>query len=126
MKNKTETSETIQTNPQGAVQGDVPILRIETLTEGGKLTKNRIVAFGETTGHPHQIKGLVECYEVPRRIGDNLFPGLEIVVIEPATIEHNSGGEHYTIEMVPGRYFIPGPGFQQVEYDGVNERRVAD
>ncbi len=115
-------------NSIGAVQGDVPIVRISKLTKGGKRTEQRVVALGEVTGHHHQIVGEVDVYEVERKVGGELFPGFEVVVVEgkPATIEHNSGGEHYTVEMTPGLWFIPAPGHQQVEYDGVNERRVMD
>lgn len=116
----------ITTNRIGAVQGDVPVLRIDALTDGGTPTERRIVAYGETTGHHHEIQGEVECYEVTRDIAGNLFPGLEVVVTGPARIVHNSSGEHHAIEMTPGLYFIPAPGFQQVEYDGENERRVLD
>lgn len=121
-------NKTVVTNKIGAVQGDVPILRVDERTPDGKRTTKRIVALGEVTGHHHQIFGDVECYEVSRSVAGTLFPGLEVVVVEgkPARIEHNSGGEHYTIEMTPGVYFIPGPGFQQVEYDGENERRMLD
>lgn len=118
----------IKSNPVGAVQGDVPIIRVTKRTKGGKRTAKRTVAYGETTGHHHSIVGEVTCYDVTREVGGQLFPGMEIVVVEgkPAHIEHNSNGEHNTIEMTPGIYFIPGPGHQQVEYDGENERRVQD
>ena len=119
---------TIKTNIIGAVQGDVPLLRVDSLTPNGKATENRIVAVGESTGHHHQIVGECERYEVQRSIGGNLFRGLEVVVIDgnPVTLEHTSGGEHFTVEMTSGIYFIPAPGQQQVEYDGENERRVMD
>ena len=118
---------TVTTNKFGAIQGDVPILRVITRTKGGKKTDKRIVAYGEVTGHHHQIVGECEVYEVERTIKDQLFPGFEVVVADsPVTIVHNSGGEHYTVEMTPGIYFIPAPGFQQVEYDGENERRMSD
>lgn len=112
----------------GGVQGDVPILKVGGLSANGKITKERIVAFGEVTGHHHQIVGKCDVYEVERDIAGQLFNGFEVVVVEgqPVKIEHNSGGEHYAVEMAPGIYFIPGPGFQQVEYDGENERRVMD
>lgn len=125
---KRNKAKTIKTNHLGGVQGDVPILAIPNLTPGGKPTKTRIVALGETTGHHHQIKGDVEVYEVERDLAGQLFKGWEVVVTEgkPATIEHNSNGEHATIEMTPGLWFIPAPGFQQVQYDGEQERRMLD
>ena len=116
----------MKTNRLGAVQGDVPVLRVDALTLGGKKTQRRIVAVGEATGHNHIVVGDVECYEVERNVAGNLFRGLEVVVVEgqPAALEHMSGGEHETIELLPGIYFIPQ--IQQVEYDGADERRVVD
>lgn len=118
----------IKTNQIGAVQGDVPILRVKSLTRGGKRTNNRIVAMGEVTGHNHVIEGSVECYEVERDLAGQLFRGMEVVVAEgeSAYLRHTSDGEHRTIEMMPGIYFIPAPGQQQMEYDGRDERRVKD
>jgi len=115
-------------NTVGAVQGDVPILRIQSLTPNGKSTKNRVVAMGEATGHDHHLVGTCERYTVSREIGGQLFRGMEIVVSEGQSVElvHKSNGEHYAIEMTPGLYFIPAPGQQQVEYDGEAERRILD
>jgi len=119
------TSKTI--GKLGGVQGDVPILRVDSLTPGGKPTKNRIVAYGEGTGHHHEIQGDCDVMEVERDIAGQLFKGLEVIVTEdkPGQLYHKSGGEHDTIELTPGLYFIP-TDTQQVEYDGENERRVAD
>lgn len=117
----------IKVSDLGAPQGDVPIRKVDVLTPGGKLTSKRIVALGETTGHHHEILGECQVYEVARNFGGSLFPGFEIVVGEaPVSLFHKSGGEHDTIEMTPGVWFIPAPGYQQVEYDGRNERRVMD
>jgi hypothetical protein len=116
----------MKTNQIGAVQGDVPILTIDTLTPNGKLTQRRIVALGESTGHYHEIQGKCDVYEVERDIANQLFVGLEVVVVnEPVYLHHNSAGEHDTIEMIPGLYFIPTE-IQQIEYDGEDERQVVD
>src|SRR3990167_10302207 len=115
---------TIKLGKLGGVQGDVPILKVPNHDPEAIPTTNRIVAVGEATGHDHQVVGECERYTSTREIGGQLFAGMEIVVGDsPVTIEHNSGGEHYTIEMTPGVYFIPAPGQQQVEYDGAQERR---
>jgi len=116
------------TNEFGGVQGDVPILRVDELTPGGKPTIVRVVALGEATGHHHEIKGDCQVLEVKRVIDGVLFPGFEIVVREENQVHlyHKSDGEHDIVEMAPGFYFIPAPGHQQVEYDGENERRVLD
>ena len=127
-KSKTPTVREIQANALGAVQGDVPILRVAAISDGAKATARRIVALGETTGHHHALVGECQVYEVTRSLAGQLFPGLEVVVTEgqPVHIEHNSDGDHAAIEMTPGIYFIPAPGYQQVEYDGADERRVLD
>lgn len=113
----------MKTNRFGAVQGDVPIIKIAKLSDNAKKTNNRTVAYGEVTGHHHTIYGECEVYETKREIEGQLFPGLEVVVTETVELRHQ---EHDTIEMIPGIYFIPSPGHQQVEYDGENERRVLD
>lgn len=111
----------------GAPQGDVPIVKVNSLADGALLTNNRIVAYGEQTGHHHQIVGGAQVYEVEREFYGQLFKGLDVVVSEgvDASLFHNSGGEHDTIVFTPGIWFIPTET-QQVEYDGENERRVYD
>jgi hypothetical protein len=119
-----------KTNRIGAVQGDVPLLRIEARTPGGKVTKERIVALGEVTGHDHRIVGNCEVYDVEREIGWRLFPGKEVKVADGSSVYlvHNSGPvpEHTKIQIMPGLTFIPAPGHQQVEYWFEEERAVAD
>ena len=70
----------VKANSVGAVQGDVPMIRVDDLTDGGKKTDMRIVAYGESTGHHHEIRGECEVYEVERDVAGNLFRGLEVVV----------------------------------------------
>ena len=117
----------VQIGPLGGVQGDVPILRIDSLTPGRKKTSRRIVALGEGTGHHHEIRGGCEVLEVERNVAGQLFKGLEVIVTEeaPGKLVHKSAGEHDPIELAPGLYFIPTET-QQVEYDGAEERRVID
>ena len=109
----------MKTNKLGAFQGDVVIHKIagNKIPADAEPTKNRIVAYGEATGHHHMIEGECDVYE-------NLF-GFAVKVAEPntATLVH-IGGEHETIEMTPGTYWIPKEA--QVEYDGAEERRVLD
>jgi len=121
------TKNIVKSNKMGAVQGDVPILKIETLTPNGEPTTTRIVAYGEATGHHHAIMGECEVLEVERDIAGRFFKGFEVIVTDgnPVHLYHKSEGEHDTIELLPGFYFIP-LDIQQVEYDGENERRVLD
>lgn len=109
----------VKANRIGAVQGDVPIIKIDRLTVGGKIVKNRIVAVGESTGHNHRVVGDAICYELPDRwefaIGAN---GAQLV--------HTSGGDHRPIELAPLSLYAIPRDHQQVEYDGADERRVSD
>lgn len=124
--NEQSNIKTVKIGELGAPQGDVPILRVQNRTPG-KPTTQRIVAYGESTGHHHEIQGKCEVVEVERDFYGQLFKGLEVIVTEekPGWLYHKSGGEHYTIEFTPGIYFIPTET-QQVEYDGSKERRIAD
>lgn len=108
----------IRSNEFGAIQGDLDIIKIDRLPADAKRTKKRRLAEGETTGHNHELRGKVDVYENPA--------GLYFVVAPEATVQvvHTSDGEHDTIEMAPGLYFVPRE--PQVEYDGEEERRVLD
>lgn len=44
-------------------QGDVQGRKIQVLPEGAKIIKNTPLAYGEHSGHVHQITGEVELYE---------------------------------------------------------------
>lgn len=125
--NEQSNIKTVKIGPLGSPQGDVPVIRVQNRTPGGKVTNRLIVAYGEATGHHHEIQGECEVVEVERDFCGQLFKGLEVIVTEekPGRLYHKSGGEHYTVEFVPGIYFVPTET-QQVEYDGAKERRVAD
>ena|SRR5271157_382643 len=101
----------------GAVQGDVPILKIAKLPEDARPRKdnNRIVAYGEVTGHNHIVEE-AKMYE--DGLG-NLF-----ALVEKST--HLLHQEHGAIILDPGIYQFGQNGTQQVEYDGEEERRVID
>jgi len=113
--NKTQK---IKSNTFGAIQGDVPILRVGAIPADARPTKNRRVAEGETTGHNHEVRGEVQMYE---NLAGFYF---EVATSKKVEIVHTPGGEHATIEMTPGLYFVPREA--QVEYDGEKERRVLD
>jgi hypothetical protein len=104
-------------NKIGAVQGDVPILRIDALPANAKPRKdnNRIVAYGEVTGHHHVIE--------QAQMYDDDLGNLFALVEQPTRILHH---EHGAIILAPGVYQIGQAGINQVEYDGEEERRVLD
>jgi hypothetical protein len=107
----------MKANKFGFVQGDVIGQYITELPADVKPTKQRIVAYGESTGHHHIVEGVKTAFENPA--------GFYFVVApeETASLVH-IGNDHDTIEMIPGTVFIPRES--QVEYDGAEERRVLD
>lgn len=105
-------------------QGDVKILKIDSLPEGevkdARDTKGvAVLAYGEVTGHKHQItEGEVKFFTV----GDvnNLFaPKFLEVVSESAILTHE---EHFPITLEKGLYEIS----IQREYFPEEIRNVAD
>lgn len=103
-------------NKIGFLQGDVIGLYVKELPVEAKPTKQRIVAYGEATGHHHVVQGEVKAYETAT---DFYF----VVGPEPAEVVH-IGNDHETIVLSPGIICIPRES--QVEYDGEMERRVLD
>ncbi len=102
----------------GGFQGDVAILIVDSIPADARPSSNRIVAYGEATGHHHVVEGNVICYETPTVWYYQVAPEA------PAVIRH-IGEEHAPIEIAPGLIFMV-PKLSQVEYDGENERRVMD
>lgn len=76
-----------------------------------KARKDKIVAYGEATGHKHEFEGNVELLE----LNNLLFADVK----QTANLVHD---EHETIEIPEGFYRI----IRQREYDGENIRQVAD
>lgn len=101
------------------IQGDVPVVYLATLPKGGRVSANRIVAVGESTGHDHRMVGDMTCYEYSDRWCFVIGP-------EGAELIHASGGEHAPIPFAPGQIVMIPRGVQQREYDGEQERRVLD
>jgi hypothetical protein len=104
----------VKTNKFGAFQGDIVMHYIKKLPHSAKKTNNRVVAFGETTGHYHEVQGVNTAYE------DDKGFYFQIAPAEKAEIVH-VGGEHDPIEMAPGLIFIPRES--QVEFDPVEDAR---
>jgi hypothetical protein len=110
-------------NKKWARQGDVKIKMISALPEGEKKDAKdnniAILAYGEVTGHKHQvINGEVNFFT----IGDstNMFsPKYLEVLSETATVVHE---EHTEIPLVKGLYEIS----IQREYFPDEIRNVAD
>jgi hypothetical protein len=107
----------MKANKLGFFQGDVVGKYVSELPEDAKITRERIVARGETTGHHHIVEGVQTAYENPQGFYFLVAPE------EKAVLTH-IGNDHDTIEMIPGIVFIPRES--QVEYDGEEERKVLD
>jgi len=102
----------------GGFQGDVAIIPVDKFPKDAKPTKNRIVAYGEATGHNHQIVGDVDMRETETHFYFMVAPD------NNAMMKH-IGDDHETIEITPGQVWCV-PKYSQREYDGELERRAMD
>jgi len=107
----------INVGERGAVQGDVPFVKIEKLPKAAKPRKgnNRIVALGENTGHHHVVESA--------KMYDDEFGNLFALVEKPTRLLHQ---QHGAIVLEPGIYQFGLRGALQVEYQGEEERRARD
>jgi hypothetical protein len=102
----------------GGYQGDVSIEPLEALPLEALSTDDRIVAYGETSGHTHEVIGEVDAYKLPNGLAFMVAPDTDPL----PHLVHTA--DHAPIEMTPGLWFVPT--VSQVEYDGEKERRVMD
>jgi hypothetical protein len=106
--------EEIEMNPHFR-QGDVLIRRVdESIPENAKKVEGRmILAYGEVTGHCHEVFGEA----VSMHVVDESMRYLDVQM--DAFVRHE---EHAPIHLPPGRYRI----VQQREYSPEEIRNVAD
>lgn len=102
-----------------ARQGDVGIDKVDAVPTDAKPKNNRIIAYGEGTGHYHEVDGDVCVLE---RDGEMFVDSNESFTL---THHGSPGDEHEKIQFPPGtwRFTI------QREYDPYaanRERRVVD
>lgn len=95
--------------------GDVLIDKIDSIPEGLKVRPNRVLAYGEITGHSHRIQD-PETAQIWEAGDGTLY--LEIVAPQ-ATIVHE---EHLPITLPQGLYHV----WYQREYTPQAIRRVID
>lgn len=50
------------------IQGDVVLKPVNTIPTGGKVIESKILAYGETSGHVHQLVGDCEVTEIDGRM----------------------------------------------------------
>lgn len=75
--------------------GDVLLKQIKELPKGSKILKDKVLAYGEVTGHKHQFADpkLIDRYTD----GDSLY----LQVYQPVPLNHE---EHNTLIIDPGIY----------------------
>jgi hypothetical protein len=93
-------------------QGDLLIVKVNTLPEGCIKHKHRVLAEGEATGHKHEL----DTGELYEKEGTLFF---KVEEAQPATLKHE---EHGPITFEPGVYKV----IRQREYEPRGWRRVAD
>lgn len=94
-------------------QGDVIVQRIDAVPPGAKKTDDAVIAYGESTGHKHQLAG--------RAVKMLLDTAIFVRVLKEAKMLHE---EHKALILPPGDYKMD---FVR-EYDHFEEeaRRVQD
>jgi len=103
---------------KGALQGDIAIVPIADFPSDAKPTKNRILAYGEVTGHHHQISGNVDMRETQDAFYFRVAPDADAQII-------HIGDDHETIEILPSIVWRVAK-VSQVEYTFEEERQVSD
>lgn len=101
-------------------QGDIFFETVRSLPKGVKPYKNRILAYGETTGHSHQVTSHdVDSYESYVDEKGNIYIQAKDKAI---AISHD---EHSPVMLEPGEIWCVS---RQREYDPIAEmnRQVAD
>lgn len=93
-------------------QGDVYLIKENSLPKGMKLKKDNVLVYGETSGHAHRLNTTeLSVYES----GDDMFVDLD----KPTELVHE---EHNTIHVDKGVWKV----VRQREYSPSENRRVLD
>lgn len=100
-------------------QGDVLIIPVKTISKTGNKAEDRcVLAFGEATGHAHEIK---ELTKVEAFVGSDGTTVSEMEVKEAVDLVHQ---EHDAIRLEPGKYKVIRQVEESTDWEGL--RRVAD
>lgn len=96
--------------------GDVLLKQVKELPKKVKKLKTNVLAYGEQTGHSHQVIARLETMTIYEAV-----EGKFLELTAPAKVKHQ---EHSTIELLPGIYKI---GIEE-EYDPFSKaiRQVQD
>ncbi len=92
-------------------QGDVLIIEATLDKRLAKAAPNKVLVYGEATGHSHRVQGDADVLDTPT--------GKIIEARAPFRVVHE---EHATIEIPEGAYRV----IRQREYDEEQIRYVAD
>lgn len=107
-------------------QGDVIIRKIDKLPEGLENQGDKILQYGETTGHMHQFSrdAAVNVFTTPgmaKEGGITINFGKYIEVKEPSILYHE---EHKAFTVDPGLYAVDI--VREFDYDSMEATRVRD
>ena len=94
-------------------QGDVLLLPIESIPENTQKINDKILAFGEATGHKHQLTGAT--VQVFQDSNSNKF----IEAGQGTVLVHD---EHKPLDIEQGKYQV----IIQREYNPTGNRNIAD
>jgi hypothetical protein len=97
-----------------ARQGDLVIRKLDAPASGELRPKTNIVFAGDSSGHPHTLRGNA----LMRRDGRKFF----VRLAEPTVLEHGSAGGHKAVTLEAGDYEI-GP---KRERGDAGDRAVED
>ena len=92
-------------------QGDIYLKKVDEIPADAKEIKDFVLAYGEVTGHKHQLQGKLKV----RQRQEQKY----IEVEEDSELVHE---EHATIQLEKGNYIV----IRQREYDPQRERLVSD
>lgn len=122
------------------VQGDLILRKIAALPEGLTLAEDKILAYGEATGHAHMFAGesAQRVLKYKDSIGtravenDGFYSGQYIVVDALADLTHGkhtregrvSESDHISIQVPPGIYRVDL--VSEFDYDSMEARAVVD
>jgi len=95
-----------------ARQGDLLIIKVDSIPNPAKPARNKVVALGEITGHSHRVYGKGAAVL-------DVGPSKYVDATEPWSLLHE---EHENIKFSPGKWEIR----RQREYTPEEIRQVAD
>jgi hypothetical protein len=81
-----------------ARQGDLVIEKLTNTPPGTFEKATNFVFAGDSSGHPHTLRGTALIQRVGRTT--------RVRLAEPTTLEHGKAGGHKTVQLAPGDYEV--------------------